>query len=807
MHTVLQDLRYAVRQLRKSPGFTLAVVITLAIGIGSNVAIFSSMDAVVLRPLAVPQMDRVMTVAQQKADGDLHQVALANFVDWSQRNRSFEELAVYALADMSLTGTGDPAHVSVAPASAAFFTVLRAQPFLGRVFVNGESTPGQDAVAVLNYGFWQTKFAADPQVLGRRIQLDQREYTVIGVMPKSLQYPSTADVFVPLAPTQQQLAERSKRDYMVIGRLRSGVTVLQAQSDLRTIATQLAKSYPATNSGWTVRVEPLLDGINGEFTPLYYRLVMGATLFVLLVVCANVANLQFARGIARRPEIAMRTALGAGRFRLIRQLLTENILLGLIGALGGILFGAFYLRMTLVTMPERVARYMSGWSNISLNGRVLAFSIVLAVLAGIVAGFAPALQALRINLVDQLKSGSRTTTGSQGSRTLKNIFAVAQISLAVALVIGATLISKGMRTMLHLADAYEPARVLTFKVQLPESRYDTPQKRAAWYAASLQKLRQIPGVTHAEVTGSLPYSDTGWTQDCAMENRPVMPGKFQTAQRLPVSDGYFSAFHIGISEGRGFTQSDSLNSIPVAVVSRKFAAQYFPGEKPVGRRIRMGDANSHEPWLTIVGIAEDVHYSLWFPAIEPAVYIDAAQLPAPDATYAVLTNGAASGLAPAARKTLMALDPALPLDVLMSYEQFLNESLVGLKYVAVMLGIDAAFALALAAIGIFGVMANLVGERTREIGVRLAVGARREDVLSMILRRASVLTATGVGTGVVLAYGLAHMTANLLVGVRPHDPVVFTGITGMIALIAIGSSWIPARRAARIDPMVALHDE
>jgi putative ABC transport system permease protein len=807
MPTILQDLRYAVRQLRKSPGFTIAAALTLAIGIGANTAIFSSMDAVVLRPLAVPQMDRVMTVAQQKAEGDLYRVALANFVDWSQRNRSFEELAVYALADMSLTGTGDPAHVSVAPASADFFTVLRAQPFLGRVFVNGESTPGQDAVAVLNYGFWQTKFAADPQVLGRRIQLDRREYTVIGVMPKSLQYPSTADVFVPLAPTQQQLAERSKRDYMVIGRLRSGVTVLQAQSDLRTIATQLAKSYPATNSGWTVRVEPLLDGINGEFTPLYYRLVMGATLFVLLVVCANVANLQFARGIARRPEIAMRTALGAGRFRLVRQLLTENILLGLIGAVGGILFGAFYLRMTLITMPERVARYMSGWSNISLNGRALAFSIGLAVLAGLVAGFAPAVQALRINLVDQLKSGSRTATGSQRSRTLKNIFAVAQISLAVALVIGAALISKGMRSMLHLADAYEPAKVLMFKVQLPESRYDTPQKKAAWYAASLEKLRQIPGVTHAEVTGSLPYSDTGWMQDCAIENRPLMPGKFQTAQRLPVSDGYFSAFHIGISAGRGFTPSDSLDSTPVAVVSRKFAAQYFPGENPIGRRIRMGDANSHEPWLRIVGIAEDVHYSMWFPAIQPAVYLDAVQLPASDATYAVLTHGTAAGLAPSARKALMALDPSLPLDVLMSYEQFLNESLVGLKYVAVMLGIDAGIALALAAIGIFAVMANLVGERTREIGVRLAVGARREDVLSMILGRASVLTAAGVGIGVVLAYGLAHMSANLLVGVQPHDPIVFTAITGIIALIAIGSSWIPARRAAHIDPMVALHDQ
>jgi putative ABC transport system permease protein len=807
MQTLLQDLRYAVRQLWKSPGFTLAAVITFAIGIGANTAIFSSMDAVVLRPLAVPQMDRVVTITEQKEEGQLYQVALANFRDWQQQARSFEEMAVHAPADMSLTGTGDAAHVGVTLTSAGFFTILRTQPVIGRVFVARECVAGQDAVAVLNYGFWQRKFASDPGVLGRRIQLDQRDYTVIGVMPKTLQYPSQADIFIPLAPTPAQFAERAKRDYLVLGRLRNGVSVRQAQSELRTIAAQLATAHPATNQAWTVRVEPLLDGINGEFTNQYYWLVMGATLFVLLVVCANVANLQFARGIARRPEIAMRSALGASRIRLIRQLLTENLLLGLIGAVGGMIFAGFYLHMTLVTMPERVARYMAGWSNISLNGRALTFSILIAVIAGVVAGFAPAAQALRINLVDQLKAGSRTTAGSRGNRILKHIFAVAQVSLAVALVIGAALISKGMRVMLHTADVYEPARVLIFNVKLPETRYDTAQKRAAWFADSLAKLRQIPGVAHAEVGGALPYSDNAWMQDCTIENRPVMPGKFQSALRLPVSEGFLSSFRIGIVAGRAFTPADSLDSVPVAIVSRKFAAQYFPGENAIGHRIHMGDANSHEPWLTIVGVAEDTHYSLWFPELQPAVYMNVAQVPPADITYAVTTNGKAAALAPTARKALAGLDPALPLDVLMPYEQYLNESLLGLKYVAVMLAIDAGIALLLSAIGIFGVMANLVGERTREIGVRLAVGARREDVLAMILRRASVLTGIGLALGVALAFGLAHLTAGLIFGVRPHDPAVFSSITVVIALIAMGSSWIPARRAARIDPMVALHDE
>jgi putative ABC transport system permease protein len=806
VHTLLQDLLYAVRQLRKSPGFTLAAVITLAIGIGANVAIFSSMDAVVMRPLAVPQLDRVVTLQGQHDRGGYEQVALANYEDWARQSGSFEDLAVRKRVDMSLTGTGDAAHVQVALTSANFFTVLRAQPVIGRVFGESECRAGRDVVALLNYGFWQRRFGGDAAVVGRKIELDQREYTVIGVLPKTLQYPSDADVFAPLAPTAQQAANRVDRDYLVLGRLRDGVTVKQAEAEMHTIAKHLAETYPATNQARTVHVEPLLEGINGEFTPLYYRLVMGATLFVLLVVCANIANLQFARGISRRTEIAMRTALGASRTRLVRQLLTESVLLSLIGAAGGLAFGWLYLRMTLITMPERVARYMAGWSNISLNGRAMALSILLALVSGVVAGFAPAAQALRLNLSDQLKSGSRSSLGSAGSRRLKNIFAVAQISLAVALVIGATLISKGMTAMLHMADLYEPAKMLTFNVRLPEARYDTAQKKAAWYEQSLAKLRQLPGVTHAEAGNALPYSEMAWTDDCTIENRPAAPGKFQGALHMFVSSGYFSAFRIGIVDGRSFAAGDTLTSVPVAVVSRKFASQYFPGENAIGHRIRMGK-NNDEPWLTIVGVAEDVHYSMWFQEIDPAVYMTAAQVPPLGITYAVKTDGNPAALAAPARKALADIDPTLPLDVLMPYDQYVREMLIGLKYVAVMLVIDAGFALLLAAIGIFGVMANLVGERTREIGVRLAVGAKREDILAMVLRRASKLTAVGLAIGLALAFELSHLTAGLLFGVRPHDPVVFSGIALMIAVIAMASSWIPARRAARIDPMTALHDE
>ncbi len=811
MQSLFQDLRYALRQLRRSPGFALTAIAILTIGIGANTAVFSSMEAVVLHPLAVPQIDRVMSVSAEQS-GVYHWVTLADYEDWRRQSRSFEQMAVYALAGMSLTGSGYAAPVEAARVSASFFGVLRAQAMIGRVFDADDCQPGRDGVAVLNYGFWMRRFAGDPTVLGRKIELDQRTYTVVGVMPKTMQYPLAVDILLPFAPTPQQLADRSDHNYQVIGRLRNGVTVRQAAAEMRMIAERLAQAYPATNTRWSVHVETLVDNINGLYTARYYGLMMGSTLFVLLVVCANLANLEFARGIARRPEIAMRTALGAGRWRIVRQLLTESLLLGFAGAAGGLVYAGIYLHFIIITMPARIERYLPGWTNTRLNGRALAFSTILAVAAGVVSGFAPALQALRVNLVEQLKSGSQASTGSRRTHRLRSFFAVVQIALAVALVIGAALMAKGMNAQLHVADAYHPGKVLIFNVTLPADRYNTPQKQAAWYAASLQKLRALPGVTHAEVASALPYSDRGWVRNFAIENRPAVPGKFQSAIQLPVSGGYFSAFHIPIVAGRAFTASDALGSLPVAIVSQRFVAQYFHGEDPIGKHIRMGsgsgglESSNLDPWLTIVGVAAETNYTLWLPP-EPAVYLDAAQFPPPNMTYAVMTHGDPLALAAPARKALTELDPWVPLDGVETWQHWLHDDLVGLIYVAAGLGTDALIALLLAAIGIFGVMANQVGERTREIGLRLAMGARREDVLGMILRRASWLTGAGLCAGLLMAYGLARLAANLLRGVRPDDPGVFASIAVAVAAVALLASWMPAWRASRIDPMEALRDE
>ena len=822
LEVLSRDLAYAVRQLWKSPGFTMTCILTLAIGIGINTAIFSMMDAVVLRPLAVPELGRVVVVAERQGtpgqtgsisgSGEDKQVSLANYQSWKQQSQSFENLAVRSYASLSLTGAGDAARVQAEYTSANFFDVLRASPLVGRVYNATECQAGHNDVAVLSFGFWKKHFAADPAIAGKRIQLDGRGYSIIGVMPRTAQYPSTAEIFLPLAPTQAQLEDRVKHDYLVIGRLKAGATLAEAQAELTVVASRLARQYPGTNAGWSVRADSLLHTINGDTTPMYFRLTLVATAFVLLVVCANIANLQFVRGISRGPEIAVRSALGAGRTRLLRLLLTENIVVGVMGAACGLIIARVCLHLCIIAMPDSVARYVAGWSNISLNGRAMAFSLGIALAAGLVSGILPAFKALRINLVDQLKAGSRSTSSSRQTHRLRDLFAIAQIALSVILVIGATLMCKGMWAMLHMADQFEPGKTLTFTVYLPPARYANDASMAAWYKSSLDKLRSLPGVQHAEITTTLPDGQDGWMEDFQIENRPLQSGKFQSAAPLTVSGGYFSALHIALFSGSTFGPNAETNAQPEAVVSRKFAEKFFPGEDPIGHRIQMGAAsNGPARWARIVGICDDVNY-LWIDrSIEPAVYLNVAQMPPMEATYLVTTSGGQVSdplsLGPAVRGALAGLDPAVPLDAMQTYQRYLEENLAGLTYVAAWLTVDAFVGLLLAAIGIFGVMANIVAERGHEIGIRIALGATPRSMLSMILRRAGLLTGVGIAVGVPLAAAMARLSASLLFGVDPFDAVVFVSITAAVTAIALLVSWGPARRASSIDPMHALRSE
>ena len=807
---MFRDLKFAIRQLRKSLAFTATSLLTLAIGIGANTGIFSVMDAMVLRPLAVPDMNRVVTVydAQNPAD-DYPATAMGKYEDWLRQSHSFEDLAIRTDQSLTLTGAGDATHVTAAGVSANFFGVLRMQPLMGRVFTAADVQPGRDGEAVLSYGFWQRQFGGVADVVGKRVELNDRVVTVVGVMPKNSAFPPDAELFLPLAATPQQRNDRSHRDYFVIGRLKRDVTVQSAQAEMNALNARFAKLHPATDLGWTTKVTPLLENINGSLTPLYMRMCVGATAFVLLIVCANLANLQFARGLGRRNEMAVRSALGAQPSRLLRQLLAESVLLGLGGAAGGLLLARLGLRLLLATMPPLIGRYIAGWNRVSLNGRVLAFSLVLAVAAGIVCGLAPAFESLRLDLVNQLKSGGRNATASGRTHRLRNIFAVTQIAFAVALVIGAALMVKGLDAMFHRSDAYGPGRILTFNVDLPDKLYGTPQKQAAWYDESLNKIRSLPGVKAAVITTDLPEGGDGtWDDSFRIDNRPVVPGQIQNAARLAVSPGYFSALQIPLVQGRSFTVSDARDTAPVAVVSRGFATRYFPGINVLGHKISLGSANNQKAQdVTIVGIAEDVRYQWTDDEPEPAIYLSAAQLPSARAKYVVVADGDPLSVAPAVRHALAGLDPALPLDAMQSYAEYVREGLVGLRNATAVLAGDAAIALLLAGIGMFGVMANLIGERRREIGVRLTMGATRENVLRHFLRRAAILLGIGLAIGIPMAAALARVVAHLLYGVNSGDLAVFASVAITIAGMAMLAAYLPVRRISRIEPVEALRNE
>jgi putative ABC transport system permease protein len=769
---------------------------------------YTEMDAILFHPLAIPDLKHVVVLTEEASDKVQKPVAMANLEDWRQQSTSFSEIAAHTGNSVGLTGSGDPEHLEATLSTANLFHLLSVEPWLGRTFRPGEDTPGRDQEVVLGYAFWQRHFGGDRSVLNKTLTLDGRSYSIIGVMPQGFRYAPSTDVFLPLALTQAQTNDRDTRSYSVLARLRPGVTLGQAQAELQAIASHLALTHPKTNTGWTAHVQLLSDWITDEYTAMFMHLMMGAGLFVLLIICANVSNLQFSRSIARRSEIAIRSAMGAGRARIVRQLLTESVLLSLLGAGAGILVATLQLHISLVTMPPHLARLIPGWTNIHLNGRALAFSLVLAVAAGIIAGIAPTLSAMRVGVSEQLKAGGRSVSGNRKSHRLRNVFAVTQITLSVALVAGASLMATGMGSMLHVADRFSPQKLLVFDVNLPVARYATVQQRKDFYDHSLQAIRTLPGVTSAGLTQAFPYNGTGvaW-QDLALEHVASVPGDNRTAEQLTVSPDYLASMHIPLLHGRSLSDSDQPSTTPVAVISQKLAQRYFADRDPIGQKIRMGKDADLTPWLTIVGVVDDVTL-LWVDkGPQPAVYLSYTQFPPTSISYAIRSTGDALAIAPAVRRAVAGVDASLPLDNVESYATFLHEALFGLTSAVGMFAVDACIALLLSAIGIFGVMANAVGERTHEIGLRMALGAKPSQIRTMVLRRALILVAIGLGAGVPLAIALARMVASLLVGVDAGNPLIF-GLTSLtVIMVALTATLLPAQRAASIEPMSALRSE
>ena len=807
VESLIQDMRYGLRMLRKNPGFTAVAVLTLALGIGANTAIFSISDAFIHKPLPFPHLDRLADLSETEPalTSEPRGISPANFLDWRSQARSYENVSAWSLDSVSLTGHDAPLKVEAARVSPNFFHTVGANPLWGRVF----TLDTEELELILTRRFWEGQLGSDPDIWSKTLRLNGRSYTVIGMMDRDVNFPPGADVWIPMTLKDKEGLNRKDRYLRGVARLRPGVSLQDADSESKTIAHRLSESYPDTNRGWSAQVTTVTDSLTAHITGPFVVLMNTVVAFVLLIACANIANLQLVRASRRQREIAVRTTLGAGRRRLIRQMLTESLMLAIAGAALGMLFAGWSLRLFVGYMPLDIERFVPGWDQIRLDTRALLFAIGTAGVAGILAGLIPALRSSRPDLNASLKEGARGGLAGPSSHKYRDALATAQIALALVLLVGAGLMIKGFRALLDTNRKYQPETLLTMRVTLPYvSAYDDLQRRLSFYERALEHLAAIPGVRSAITAKGFPFSglrDDGpyWTESHL--------GESASAQRVAVlqsvSPNYFRDLGVPLIEGREFRDSDGPNSAPVAIVARRLARAEWPNTSAIGMRLKANSTGSSSPWLTVVGVVDDVHY-VWMDRAEgPAIYRPYRQSPQYYAAFALRAAGDPAALAPAARAAIAAVDPGQPIFEVKTMARVISESTLPIAYLAVMLAIAGALAVLLASMGVYGVMAFGVTERTHEIGVRMALGANRFDTLRFILRRGSVLAGAGIAIGLPCALVLARLSAYVLYGVRSYDPFICITASAILAAIALLACYIPARRAMRVDPMVALRYE
>jgi putative ABC transport system permease protein len=806
-----QDLRYGARMLRKAPGFTLTAVVTMALGIGATTATFSICDAMLWKPLPLPHLDQLVIVVQRVQDdpNDWVPNTPADAEDIRRESTSFKEMAFWEGGSANIVGAGgEPERVKGYQVSANFFDVLGVQPARGRVFQPGEDQPGRQHEVVIGDGLWRRRFGADPEILGKPIRLDSYDYTVVGVMPVKSEFPIAAELWTPLALDPEEMHSRTRRQLQAMGRLKPGRTAAQAAAEIDAIAARLARQYPDTNKNRRFVTLPVRQFLIGPYTGQYVLMLFGAVLFVLLIACANVANLQFARATGRTREVALRTALGAGRGRLVAQLLTESVLLSLVGAALGLLVASWGLDLNRAGMPPEVEKHVLGFKDISLNGRALAFTLAAAVLSGMLAGLAPAWQGSRTNVNEALKEGGRSGATGRGKHRLRAILVAVEIALAVVLLVGAGLMVRGFQTLAASGARYEPATMLTLELEIGENKYREGYQQAEFYRQVLERTSAIPGVRSAVAVASMPYNGQPSWRVFTIEGKPPEPGDLPTGAYQAVSVNYFETMHIPLLAGRLLSAADGPDHSPhAAVISERMARRWWPGEAlPVGRRIQIGIPEEAGRWLTIVGVVANAPQSVFNREPVSMVYVPYVQAPrtgmdigvrAPDPTR----------LAPAVTAAIRSVDPEQPITLVATLEALRRDQALGIDYVAVWMGVFGLLALALSSIGVYGVMAYLVSEQTREIGIRMALGAPRENVLGMIFRRGMLTAAAGLAAGLAAAYALARLMASLVWGVTATDPATFLGIALALVAAAALAIYVPARRAMHIDPIVALRYE
>jgi putative ABC transport system permease protein len=808
---MLQDLRYAVRMLAMTPGATAVIVLALALGIGANSAIFSVVDAILWQPMPFPGLDRLVLVREtdtREPDPDGETMAPANFYDLRRDSRTLENLAAYEQRSLNLSSTGEPERVRGFAVHAAMFRALGVPALIGRTFEDSEEETGQDRVAVLGHGLWRRRFAADPRVVGQTIRLDGREHTVIGVMPDDFMFPQGAELWAPLALTKEQQAQRGAHYLQAVARLKPGVTPQEAHAEMRTIAARLERAYPQSNKNVGAMAAPLRELFNSYYTRQYTRLLLAAVFFVLLIACANVANLQLALAAARQKEIAVRAAMGAGRWRVMRMLLAESLLRAGLGAVLGLLLALWGIDLLKSYMPPDIAIYVANWYHISLDWRTLGFAIAITTFAGLVSGLAPALQLSRPDLNETLKESGRSATASRSHHRLRSVLVVAEVSLALVLMVGAALMTQSVATMMAVSHTLRPETLLTFQIHLPESKYFKPPDLVGFHEQALTKLKALPGAQSVAVVTDLPYSQARWSSSFEIEGRPATaPGEYRIAQQQSVSPNFFSTLHVRLLDGRLLDERDGPEATKVAVISQALAQRYFAGENPLGKRVKLGGPQSTGPWWEIVGVVENLRHNSSDRVVRGQMYRPLAQAPTRRAGYAIRAAAPPEQLMAAARESIYSLDRDQPLSAMKTLARLAYEERIGFAYVGSIMAVLGVIALVLASVGVYGLMANSVAERVHEIGVRLALGAGRGNIFAMVLRRGMTLTAIGLAIGGAGAYALAQLLSDLIFGVRADDAVTFTVIPLFLAVVALAACATPARRATRVDPMVALRYE
>ena len=814
MSRLVQNFRYVSRQLRKSPGFSIVAVLILALGIGANTAIFSVVHAVLLEPLPFRDADRLVQIwhtPPQSSFPGMTQFAVsaANFLDWQRQNTVFDRMALYTGGRYDLTGTGKPESIRAGVVSSDFFPVLGIQPILGRVFSTDEDRPGKNHEVILTNAFWKQHYGADPNVIGRTIDFDGSPYSIVGVMGPRMSKPESAQVWTPLGLTAEEAAVRGEHHYAAIGRLKPGVTIAQAQDNMNSISRRLEQDYPADDKGWGAIVISMRDDLVGEVRPALLMLI-GAVGFVLLIACANVANLIFGRAFSRRKEIAIRSALGASRTNVVQLLLIESMLVALAGGALGLITARFGIDLLLKFFADKLPRM----AEIGLDGTVLLFAVGLSILTGFLAGFLPALNMTRKDVNDALKQGMGRLDSDSGTGLTRSLLVTIEVSLSLVLLVGAGLMVRSLWNLQSIDPGFDARNVLTAQVEVPRHQFTAPAQEAQFFTDALNRVRSIPGVESAAAIDDLPLRG-GSNQPVAVEGRPVVPMSEQPEVSVRViTPGYFKTMRIPVLEGRDLNDSDTAASPAVVVLSKSMARQFWPDGGAVGRHLKLSFFPDRE--RVVVGVVGDVKQNgldstagiatLYWPLTQVGDSAMGSWQPF-GLMLAVRTTVPPLTLSPTVAAAVAQVNSNLPVDRVITLEDFVGDTLTQHRFNMELLAIFGGVAILLCAIGIYSVLAYSVKRRLREIGVRLAFGATARDVAKLVFVQGMKPTLTGIAVGMIASLALGHVASSLVFGITSHDLPTFVAVTVVLVLISFAASLVPAIRATRVNPLAVLRDE